>query len=1151
MNKLYLLASAALALAVTGDRAGAQASFDPATGTIVDSRWQSGVPLGGIGDGKIELMTDGSFGNFSNQANWDRCYPWAKGAFAAVRAQAGDAEPVARILRLKSDQEYAGVENVAHTRMQGWFPKGQIAYDDPALPVKVRLNAFSPLVPHNVKDSCMPVACLDYTLTNTTGKTVKASFVLAWPNLIGYGGTATGLKWDSLEGDRQSVASTGALAGLRYTTSQHPSGQQQNVIGQDFVGVRRDDALRVQTCVSWDAAASTPSFWSAFAANGTLPVSSDVSSSQPAGAVAASAILKPGESRTLHYYVVWAMPHMVTMDQAHTYTGAYDAPPARIPGPDNHSDTGRWSTNQGMHTGDHMVLDLGSTRVPTMLDLNSGNGGGDYPRGLRVESSVDGQTWTTVSQIAAQDMDGTSQISLVPTPARYVKLTNLGNVYDTYWSISGLGLRVQGQDDLIQPVSATAYLAHADIKTVTEDTGHYWQNFWKDDLAIAAYADRNHDRLLRETDAWQSPVRESGLPFWLKLKLINCAFPMFSNTALTKDGRFCVLESPNEMGGALGTMDQRIAAHAFLTAFFPELDRAELELFAQCQQADGQITHFDGNVYKTIGNPNVTYGITGWPDLSCGWVTQVVNLYRWTGDGAFRQRTLPHIHRAMAWLKADGADDALIPTGGSTYDYESMRKGAFIYSASCYLGALRAASAVSDPGQASEYDALFGRVQKSVMDNLWTGTYFRKWAQPSTGRINDDSFIANLAGDWMTRVAGLPSTLDPKIVHQSLEQTIARHQKPFFPMPPMQTTPDGRARYAACFSLQHEPFLGCEAIYGNFVDDGLDTIRRVYLCAWEENQNPWDEPLMYDAPNGHQGGLPTYMTAPTSWFVLDALSGASIDVPKGLLYLSPRLTTGQHELHIPVFLSRFWARLDYVPEHRKLTLTVTRAFAPDLSLQKTLYHAPGVAGDTEPESLIIGSVAANGDSRPIGLPRPFIVHDGAVLDLSPQIAALAIPQSSDTVDFEVKAPVLRPGLPADKWTITDNVHANPVLAGIDAKDALDGDPNTKWTTGRALQPGDSFTLDMAVPQQVAKIVLDNPTSPGDYPDGYRLDASMDGQTWTTIAQATEQQTVAALHDNALAIAFTPVTARYLRVTSAGGHYNWWSVDELSVFAPQQ
>lgn len=1142
---LLLLFFLALSLGDACQYVRAAGSFDPTTGTIIDQRWQSGLPLGGIGVGKIELMTDGSFGDFTNQHNWDRPYHWAKGAFAAIRVQAGDGQAVTRMLRLRGDDEYAGVENIAHTRMQGWFPRAEIDYEDPALPIKVQLNAFSPLIPHNVKDSGLPVACLSYVLTNPTKQPMQATLVVAWPNLLGWGGRG-GVEWNDLSGDSQSEAETSALAGLRYTTTQSYSDQQQNVVGEDFVGVRKDSGIQVHTCAAWDASAATPFFWPTFVANGGLPAGDD--GSQPAGAVAATVTLNPGESRTLHFYVVWAMPHMLMVHDVQTFTNTFDPAPAQIPPITNESDD-RWTTNRNMHPGDHLVIDLGRVYVPTALRINSGRAHSDYPRGLKVEASNDGASWETVATESADDMYDATSVPLSPKPARYLRLTNLGANQGLFWSIYGLAVQVQGQKALVEPARATSYLVHADVKVENYQAGAYWQNWWRGALPIASYVDQNSSRLLAQTCAWQNPVLKSSVPFWLKLKLINCAFPMFSNTVLTKAGQFSILESPIEMGGALGTMDQRMAAHAFLTAFFPELDRTELEQYAACQQADGSITHFDGNVHEVIVDPNVGYGITGWPDLSCGWVSQVVKLYRWTGDRSFLERVQPHIDRAMNWLQEDGAADDLIPSGGSTYDYEAMPHGAFIYSASCYLGALRAAAAVASPEEQARYNRLIAAVQKSVMKNLWTGSYFRKWRQPTTGRSINDSFIANMAGDWFTHISGLPSTLDPKIVRQSIAQTIARHQKPFFPIPPMQVTPDGEATTDTSYTLQDEPYLGCEAIYNNYVDDGLETIRRIYFAVWEENESPWDESLCYDAPNGRKGGLPTYMTCPTTWFVLDALAGASLDIPDGRIYLSPRLATGQRELRIPVYFSRFWGWLDYATARHRLTLTITRVFAPDSAAEQSLYHLGGNFRDDMPPTIVIRSIAANGDAEPIRLRAPFIVRQGAVLDLSSHIGQLAIPAKSDVVDFEVKAPTHRLGLPDDHWKLTDNLHDNPEIGALFGQDALDGNEDTRWTTGRSLQPGDAVTLDMAAPQKVAKLVLDSAKSPGDYPAGYRLDASMDGQTWTEVAQATEAETEAAVQGGVLTISFAPITARYLRVTSLGGHGLWWSIHELYVFGP--
>ncbi len=1129
--------------------------FAPATGTITDVRWKSGIPLGGIGVGKIELLTDGGFGNFTHQHNWDRPYGWAKGAFAAIRVQAGNSPPVAKLLRRAGPDEYAGVANVAHTQTQGWFPRAEITYSDPALPIKVRLDAFSPLIPHNPKDSSLPVACLAYTVTNPTAEVQHVSVLLAWPNLLGWGGRV-GTAWNDLSGDRQEAASQGPLRGLRYVTSQSYSDSQENAVGEDFVGANAQNAA-VTTCPAWDTANATPGFWKGFVASGHLSAGATQAAQNPAGAVSAETVLAPGASRTLRFYVAWAMPHHLTVQTRTVFGPETDKSQTDVAALFDADPTTRWSTGRAMQPGDALVMDLGAFQNLTSVSLDSGQKFPDYPRGLRVEVSDDAQHWHVAALLtaAAVSLDlktGVLDVLLANARGRYLRLTNLGADSFYWWSVYGLSVYAAGQDAplALTQNAATAYLVRSETKPVTEDVGHYWQNSWKTAPEMAAYADANAERLLRETRAWQDPVRQSSLPFWLKLKLINCVFPLYSNTILTRSGRFVVQESPIDMGGATGTMDQRMAAHAFYTSFFPELDRAELESYADCQQADGRITHFDGNIHEVIGRPDVDYGITDWPDLSSGWVLQVAKLYRWTGDAAFLGRMAPHVTRAMDWLEKDGADDDLIPTGGSTYDYERLPHGAFIYSASCYLGALRAASALAPPAQAKAYDAHLALVQQAVMRDLWNGTFFRKWKNPSTGQAVEDSFVANLAGDWLARIAGLPRTLAPDIIHQSIAQTIARHQKPFFPVPPMQVTPDGRMTTSACYLLQHEPYLGCEAIYENYVDDGLETLRRVYLCAWELNHSPWDESLVYNAPDGGQGGLRTYMTCPTSWFVLSALSGLSLNLPRQTLFVSPRLAAGQTELHLPVFFPRFWGHLDYVPAAHTLSLHISRVFPADAALERTLYRLPGPPAPGKDAALLLSYVAADGDAVPIALPHPFAVLPGATLNLSADIARLVPPGKSEVVNFSVKAPSKRSGLPADGWTLTDNLRDPGELNTAFGALALDGDATTRWTTDRPMQPGDRLTLDFGKTLRVAKLVLDDTASSGDYPRGYLLEASTDGKAWTKIAQATAAETTAAQQRGVLAITFPPTNARALRITNreaAPGLF--WSVHELSVYGP--
>ena len=976
--------------------------------------------MGGIGVGKIELMTDGSFAHFTNNHNWDRPYPWAKGAFAAVRAQAGSDAPVSRLLRLTSTDEYAGVANIAHTRMQGLFPRAQIAFRDDALPVQVRLSAFSPLVPHDVKDSSLPVVTFVYTLSNPGPKPVRASVLLAWPNLLGWGGRDKGpylktpIIYDSTSGNTQTPATAGALSGLRYATTQNYTDYQENTVGEYFIGAHQQPGVAVSTCAHWNADAPTPAFWQSFTETGQLTSAPD-DAAGTAGAVAAQVSLAPGQSRTVRFVLVWAMPHFLMMQD-----NVPDAPPA---------------------TGKH---------------------------------------------------------------------------------------------------------------TVTTDAGHYWQNWFSGAQEIAAYADTNTIRLSAGTEAWQTYLLKSNLPFWLTLKTINCAFPIVTNTVLTKDGKFAIQESPLVMAGAVGTMDQRLAAHTFYTALFPEIDRAELELFAQCQQDNGQITHMDGNLYHVLGDPHVLYGITGWPDLSCSWTMQTAQLYRWTGDASFLTRMAPHITHAMDWLKADDKDGDFIPEGGSTYDYEHGPMGSFIYTASCYLGALRAASSLAaasgDTQSAKDYDARLAQTQHSVMTELWNGTFFRKWHMPDSGKNNENSFVSNQAGDWGARLAGLPRTLSPDIIHRSMQQTIARHMKPFHPIPPMEVTPEGRLATGACYVLQHEPYLGCEAIYENYTDDGLDMIHRLYGCIWTQDKDPWNESLVYWAPDGHRFAFPYYMTSPTTWNVWFALSGASLNVPGHTLYLAPHLPTPLRELHMPVFFPRFWGWLDYVPSARKLTLCVDQVFDNSLSDNGKLYTvAPDTANSPLPP-VTITQVARDGDGPLLKLTTPFVVKPGATLNLSSLLTKLALPIRSEQVNFSVTVQA-RGGLSPKGWTLTDNIHTN-AAGRAELPLALDNDASTRWTTNRPMHAGDSLTLDMEKATLVGKIVMDSASAPGDYPHGYTLEASPDGHAWQTLAQATPDEAKAAVKQGILTITFSPTPVQYLRVTNLGTEATtFWSIHELCVYAP--
>ena len=783
------------------------------TGVITSKRWKSGVPLGGIGCGKIELLTDGALGNFSINHNWDRQKGFTKGAFFAVYANNG-AKKIAKVLR-KGTNEYENVHRIATTKYLGRFPTAHIDFEDDELPINVTLDAFSPLIPHNIKDSSLPAAVFTFTVRNTSKNIVNAAILFSMENLLGWGGD-TKKKWLSRSGNKQQVFDSAGFSGLLFTTNQSYESNRQNVVGQYLIGAEKQRGVQVSYCQNWDAKADTVPFWDRFSLSGTAENIQN-KALYPAGAISAKIELKPGEERKLNFIFVWYMPYHIT--------------------------------------------------------------------------------------VSAQN--------------------------------------------------------------IVKDNGHFYMNYFDGPGSIAEYIFKERQRLLFETKEWQNLVFESNFPQWLKLKLVNCAFPMFTNTVLTKDGKFAMLESPKDMKGALGTMDQRMASHAFLIQLFPELDMNELESFARCQQANGEITHLNGNVQEVIGSPNVFYGITAWSDLSCSWIMQVLKLYRWTGNRDFLNKMYPRIKKALVFLKKTDLDHDFIPEGGSTYDYESLPRGSFIYSASCYLGALRsgmeAARAMDDTAALQIYEEDFNKTQKSIIKNMWETSYFIKWYNPKTGNKNSNSFIAQFAGDWMSRLCGTGRTMPADKTKTAVRYLLDTHLKPFFPIPPMEINPEGRSTSNGVYLLQDEPYLGMEAIYEGFVDEGLEIIYRVYYAGWIKNKSPWDQSLCYDL-KGTQGGLGWYMTNPTTWHVLNALSGSTLDIDQGILNIHPRLPSTLKELHMPILFSNFWCWLDYIPSNKKFTIKILKVFTD--------------------KPMVISKIIPNEDEPPVKLKKSFEIKKDMTIDLS-------------------------------------------------------------------------------------------------------------------------------------------------------------------------
>ena len=150
---------------------------------------KSGVPLGGLGAGKFEVMPSGVLDNFTFLNNLAR--PLTNSTQNETIGVLGyhfgiyckdHKKKTAKLLQTVKVGNYPTVEKIKY---KGEFPFAYLDYEDSELPVNVSLEAFSPFVPKEEKNSCLPGAVFQFKITNPTSRYVEAALFINIRNIIG------------------------------------------------------------------------------------------------------------------------------------------------------------------------------------------------------------------------------------------------------------------------------------------------------------------------------------------------------------------------------------------------------------------------------------------------------------------------------------------------------------------------------------------------------------------------------------------------------------------------------------------------------------------------------------------------------------------------------------------------------------------------------------------------------------------------------------------------------------------------------------------------------------------------------------------------------------------------------------------------------
>lgn len=124
------------------------------------------------------------------------------------------------------------------------------------------------------------------------------------------------------------------------------------------------------------------------------------------------------------------------------------------------------------------------------------------------------------------------------------------------------------------------------------------------------------------------------------------------------------------------------------------------------------------------------------------------------------------------------------------------------------------------------------------------------------------------------------------------------------------------------------------------------------------------------------------------------------------------------------------------------------------------------------------------------------------------------------------------------WKVTASLKSG------EAKNAIDGKPNTRYDTGTSQTPGQWFQIELPAETPIAGITLDASGSKNDYPRGYKVELSNDGTTWSKPVATGKGD------DANTEITFPPQKAKFIRITQTGSVNGlFWSIHELQLLRP--
>ena len=853
-----------------------------------------GMPVGGIAAGQMYLCGDGTLGEWKifnrqyfsgyGKDNYQPRLPARpiEQGFAIVVDQDG------RSIGRRLDRSgFPGVEFV------GEYPLATVRYADDDFPVHVELEAFSPFIPLNARDSALPATVLRFTVRNASPRALSAG-LLGWlENAVCFHSVR---EYKLTVQRRCRLVSEKGRTLLLHTAAPLPEEppRRPDIVLADFEGGSYGGWT-----VEGEACGDRP-------AAGTLPGQQPVTGFLGEGLVntfkggdAAQGKLTSPKFPLARRYVNF----LIGGGQHPGETCVNLLVDGRVV----RTATGQNAERLLWHSWD--VYDLaGKLAQIEIVDRHAGGWGHINVDQIQLS---DRQRCGPAEALEKLEDFGTlvlglSQAAATPQAARTL-LEPLGLSAGSFcceaeqaWPSSQRRSAV-----LATPLVALAPGAQCVFDFVVawhfpnRAAGNMYANWFGSAAEVAHYVFDHYQRLRDETRRWHDTYYDSTLPHWLLDRLHAPVSNLATGTVLWwGNGRVWAWEG---VGCCHGTCTHVWNyAHA-MARLFPELERSVREM-----QDLGAALHDDGLV-GFRGEKNNAYAADG----QCGTVLKCYREHQMSADDGFLRRNWPQIRKVLEYsILHDANGDGLIEDlQHNTYDINFYGANTFV--GSLYLAALRAgaemAREVGDAELAERAQRLFEVGSRQSVERLWNGEYFVQQvdlAEHPQDQYADGCLADQLFGQGWAHQLGLGYIYPPEHVRTALRsiwkynwapdvgpQNAAHPPERWFAHPGEAglltcTWPKSRHPGEAGVRYRDEVWTGIEyqvaghMIWEGLVEEGLAICRGVHERYDPLRHNPFNEVECGDH----------YARALASWGVYTALCGYEYHGPRGHLGFAPRLT---------------------------------------------------------------------------------------------------------------------------------------------------------------------------------------------------------------------------------------------------------------------